>query len=65
MVSGDELDVTKQSDVKGVADAVMTSATESPGTSALTKLIFFGVIVGVVLTFLRTRRASVSEKSLA
>ena len=38
--------------------------TESPGLSVLTKLIFFGVIVGVVLSFLKTRERSV-EKSLA
>lgn len=49
-VPGDELDVT-------LGD-------ERPGLSVLTKLIFFGVIVGIVLSFLRTRKPMV-EKSLA
>ena len=38
--------------------------TENPGLSILTKMIFFGVIVGVVLSFLRSRKPTV-EKSLA
>lgn len=37
---------------------------QNPGLTLLTKLIFFGVIVGVVLSFLRTRKPTV-EKSLA
>lgn len=37
---------------------------ESPGLTLLTKLIFFGVIIGVVLSFLKTRKPTV-EKSLA
>ena len=44
------------------------SSTGSPGLGLLTKLIFFGVIVGVVLTFFRSRKGSVQsgqEKSLA
>ena len=42
----------------------VTPPTESPGLTLLTKLIFFGVIVGVVLSFLKTRKPMV-EKSLA
>ena len=41
-----------------------TTIKASPGLSLLTKLIFFGVIVGVALTFLRTRKPMV-EKSPA
>lgn len=44
---------------------VFTSSTESSGLSLVTKLIFFGVIVGVVLTFIRSRKGSAQEKSLA
>ncbi len=42
----------------------VTSPTESPGLSVLTKLIFFGVIVGIVLGLLKTRKPA-AEKSLA
>ena len=42
----------------------VTPPTENPGLTLLTKLIFFGVIVGVVLSFLKTRKPMV-EKSLA
>jgi peptidyl-prolyl cis-trans isomerase B (cyclophilin B) len=66
----DNLDVTagetKQSEKqpeKAVAD--VTPSTESPGLSLLTKLIFFGVIVGVIFTFLKSRKGSVTEKNLA
>lgn len=67
---GDELDVTigkpKQDEKQpDTTDAAVTPSTESPGLSLLTKLLFFGVIVGIVLTFMRTRKASVTEKSLA
>lgn len=66
-VPGDELDVTlgdepKQQPESPVSD--VAPPTENPGLSVLTKLIFFGVIVGVVLSFLRTRKPMV-EKSLA
>ena len=47
-----------------VGQGVIGSALQSPGLSLLTKLIFFGVIVGVVLSLLRNRKPPV-EKSLA
>lgn len=46
-------------------DIVLTPSAESPGLTLMTKLMFFGVIVGVVLGFLRTRKHSMPEKSLA
>ena len=69
-VPGDELDVTssggtkqsKQPESLEVAEALLV---ESPGLSVVTKLIFFGLIVGVIFSFLRTRKPTVSEKSLA
>ena len=66
-VPGDELDVTlgdepmQQPETTG---SDVTPPTESPGLSLLTKLIFFGVIVGIALSFLRTRKPTI-EKSLA
>ena len=45
--------------------AVVTPSLESPGLSLVTKLCFFGVIVGVVFGFLRTRKPAIAEKSLA
>ena len=67
-VPGDELDVTlgdepKQQQPK-TTEPPVTPPTESHGLSLMTKLIFFGVIVGVVLSLLRTRKPTV-EKSLA
>ena len=50
------------------ADNEVISSTGSPGMSLLAKLIFFGVIVGVALTYLRSRKGKVQngqEKSLA
>ena len=66
-VPGDELDVTLEDEPKHQLETTAPDAaspTESPGLSLLTKLIFFGVIVGVVLSFLRTRKPMI-EKSLA
>ena len=67
-VPGDELDVTLGDESKPPqpesTESNVTPPTESPGLSLLTKLIFFGVIVGVVLSLLRTRKPTV-EKSLA
>lgn len=67
-VPGDELDVTLGDEPKQpqpeTTESHMAAKTESPGLSVLTKLIFFGVIVGVVLTLLRSRKPVV-EKSLA
>lgn len=67
-VPGDELDVTLGDEPKQhqpeTTESHMPVPTESPGLSVLTKLIFFGVIVGVVLTLLRSRKPTV-EKSLA
>ena len=69
-VPGDELDVTLGDETKQQqqqpenTESHMAAPTESPGLSVLTKLIFFGVIVGVVLTLLRNRKPTV-EKSLA
>lgn len=45
--------------------AVVTPSFESPGLSLVTKLCFFGVIVGVVFGFLKTRKPAIAEKSLA
>ena len=45
--------------------AVASPPLESPGLSLVTKLCFFGVIVGVVFGFLRTRKPSIAEKGLA
>lgn len=66
----DNLDVTPTGETKtekssAVADAAVTPSTESPGLSLLTKLIFFGVIVGVIFSFFKTRKGSAPEKSLA
>lgn len=66
-VPGDELDVTLGDEPKQqleTTESDMIPPTESHGLSLLTKLIFFGVIVGVVLSFLRTRKPMV-EKSFA
>lgn len=67
-VPADELDVTLGDESKQqqpeTTESHMAAPTESPGLSVLTKLIFFGVIVGVVLTLLRSRKPTV-EKSLA
>lgn len=45
--------------------AAVTPSFESSGLSLVTKLCFFGVIVGVVFGFLRTRKPGIAEKSLA
>lgn len=71
-VPGDELDVTlgdepkqqQQQQQPKTTESPVTPPTESHGLSLMTKLIFFGVIVGVVLSLLRTRKPTV-EKSLA
>lgn len=66
-VPDDELDVTLGNEPKQqpeITGSDVTPPPESPGLSLLTKLIFFGVIVGVVLSFVRTRKPMV-EKSLA
>ncbi len=55
--------IEKQS--SSVDTETLQTPTESPGLSLLTKLIFFGVVAGVIFTFLRNRRGSVQEKSLA
>ena len=65
---GDELDVTLGDEAQQQAETPVSEGappTESPGLSLLTKLIFFGVIVGVALTLLKTRSKPVIEKSLA
>ena len=67
-VPDDELDVTlgdesKQQKHESTESHVTTPA-ESPGLSLITKLIFFGVIVGVALSLARSRKPMV-EKSLA
>ena len=67
---GEELDVTTElsnQDEKqsGITDAIVTPSTESPGLSFLTKLLFFGVIVGIVLAFMKNRKGGITEKSLA
>ena len=66
-VPGDELDVTLGDEPKQqpkFTESPVTPPTESHGLSLMTKLIFFGVIVVVVLSLLRTRKPTV-EKSLA
>ena len=71
-VPGDELDVTlgdepkqqQQQQESESTESHEAPPTESPGLSLLTKLIFFGVIVVVVLSLLRNRKPTV-EKSLA
>ena len=66
-VPGDELDVTLGDEPKQQPETTASDVTppmENPGLGLLTKLIFFGVIVGVVLSFLRTRKPTI-EKSLA
>ena len=67
---GEELDVITElsnQDEKqsGITDAIVTPSTESPGLSLLTKLLFFGVIVGIVLVFIKNRKGGITEKSLA
>ena len=67
-VPGDELDVTlgdepKQSQES--TESLVTPPTESSGLSIVTKLIFFGVIVGIALSLARTRGKPTVEKSLA
>ncbi|KAM0802763.1 cyclophilin-like domain-containing protein [Usnea florida] len=67
-VPGDELDVTLGDEAQQQAETPVSEGappTESPGLSLLTKLIFFGVIVGVALSLLKTRSKPVIEKSLA
>ena len=66
-VPGDELDVTLGDEPKQVQESTeldMDPSKESSGLSILTKLIFFGVIVGIALSLIRTRKPTV-EKSLA
>ena len=62
MTIDESKETMKQSEA---TEAVMTPSTESPGLSLLTKLIFFGVIIGAILGFLRTRKPGSAEKSLA
>ena len=67
-IEGDELDVTVKDIPKlpeSADNAVYSHTMDSPGMSLLTKMIFFGVIVGIALTFLRSRKVGVQEKSLA
>lgn len=67
-VPDDELDVTLGDEAQQQAEIPVSDVappTESPGLSLLTKLIFFGVIVGIVLTLLKTRSKPMIEKSLA
>ena len=70
-MEGDELDVTLKDEPKQPeklpesADNETVSSIENPGFSWFTKLILFGVIVGVALSFLKTRKSSVQVKSLA
>lgn len=67
-VPGDELDVTLGDELKKQTETTGSDVTpprQSPGINIVTKLIFFGVIVGVVLSFLKTRGKPVVEKSLA
>ena len=70
-VPDDELDVTlgdepkqQQQQQAESTESHLAPPKESPGLSLITKLIFFGVIVGVVLSLLRNRKPPV-EKSLA
>ena len=66
-VPGDELDVTLGDAPKQIQESTELNVTppeESSGLSIVTKLIFFGVIVGVALSLIRTRKPTV-EKSLA
>ena len=66
-VPGDELDVTLGDEPKQqpkTTESPVTPPTESHGLSLMTKLIFFGVIIVVVLSLLRSRKPTV-EKSLA
>ena len=68
VVPGDELDVTLGDEPQQQPETPVSDVAppmESPGLSLLTKLIFFGVIVGVVLSFLKTRSKPMMEKSLA
>lgn len=58
---GDELDSPKQSEQM---DAEMTPS-EAGGIGLLSKLVFFCVVAGIVVTFLKTRQGFVEEKSLA
>ena len=55
-------EIAKEPEATGV---VVNSPSESEGLSLVTKLCFFGVIVGVVFGFLRTRKPGIAEKSLA
>ena len=67
-VPDDELDVTLGDEAQQKAEipvSELAPPTESPGLSLVTKLIFFGVIVGVALSLLRTRSKPMIEKSLA
>ena len=69
-VPDEELDVTidkpeEPAKEPEATDAVVAPSLESPGLSLVTKLCFFGVIVGVVFGFLRTRKPGIAEKSLA
>ena len=66
-IEGDELDVTLPQTPKetGILDSELVSA-DSVGLNMLQKFTLFGVIVGLVLLYLRTRRHRVlSEKSIA
>ena len=49
-------------------DAVLSTSTQSAGVGMFSKLILFGIIVGVVAIFLKNRKSSsgaLSDKSLA
>jgi len=72
-IEGDELDVTlpeKAKEPESVTANVtpdVVSSVDNVGLSALQKLIFFGVILGAVAIFMRTRSKGrgLEEKSLA
>jgi len=68
---GDDKGVaTTQISVETVAehtDGKLSSSPQDLGTGFFSKLIFFGLIVGAVATFLKTRKgaSAMSEKSFA
>lgn len=72
---GEELDAGSQEDTvpaneagKHHTDAVLSTSTQSAGAGIFSKLILFGIIVGVVAILLKSRKSTsgaLSEKSLA
>lgn len=67
----DEMDATfgeipkQPTEIKNSKNQTLSASAETPGLTLVTKLLFFGVIIGVVLAFLRSRKGSVQQKSLA